>query len=63
MKIGRFSDGGELLHKFEIPTRTEDAGEHILPDIKEAVLKDMEEASLSREDLAGVEKKGRKQGS
>ncbi len=54
VKIGRFSDRGELLHKFEIPTRTEDAGEHILPDIKEAVLKDMEEASLSREDLAGV---------
>mgnify|MGYP003317766966 CR=1 FL=1 len=30
VKLGLFSDGGELLEKWEIPTRTEQGGQAIL---------------------------------
>ena len=33
VKIGMFSENGELFSKWEIPTRTEDNGKNILPDI------------------------------
>ncbi|MCR4605608.1 MAG: ROK family glucokinase [Eubacterium sp.] len=37
VKLGLFSDVGELLDKWEIPTRKEDDGKHILPDIVESI--------------------------
>lgn len=33
VKLGLFRQDGSLLDKWEIPTRTEDSGAHILPDI------------------------------
>ena len=33
IKCGFFTAEGELLEKWEIPTRTENQGENILPDI------------------------------
>ena len=33
VKIGTFSDKGELIEKWEIPTRKEEQGAHILQDI------------------------------
>lgn len=45
---------GTLLEKWEIPTRTEDNGDHILPDVAETVLKKMQEKNLSKEEVAGV---------
>lgn len=33
VKIGFFSTSGELMEKWEIPTRTENGGENVLPDI------------------------------
>ena len=37
VKLGLFSTSGELLGKWEIPTRTEDGGKQILPDIAESI--------------------------
>ena len=37
VKMGIFSDVGELLEKWEIPTRTEDEGSHVLPDIVNSI--------------------------
>ena len=41
VKIGLFSGEGELVYSHEIPTRTENGGVKILPDIAEAVREDM----------------------
>lgn len=54
VKCGLFRTDGTLLEKWEIPTRTEENGDHILPDVAAAVLKKMEEKQISREDVAGV---------
>lgn len=37
VKMGMFSDTGELLDKWEIPTRLEDNGQYILPDIVDSI--------------------------
>ncbi|MBQ4463965.1 MAG: ROK family glucokinase [Eubacterium sp.] len=37
VKMGLFSDEGEFIRKWEIPTRTEDGGKQILPDIVESI--------------------------
>ncbi len=37
VKMGLFSDAGELVEKWEIPTRTENGGNVILPDIVESI--------------------------
>lgn len=37
VKMGLFSDTGELLEKWEIPTRLEEQGAHILPDIVDSM--------------------------
>ena len=41
-KIGLLSETGEKLDFWEIPTRTEDEGKNILPDIAEAIRKKMD---------------------
>jgi glucokinase len=42
IKMGLFSDIGELLEKWELPTRLENSGENILPDIVESMEKKRE---------------------
>ena len=37
VKLGLLSEAGELLEKWELPTRTENGGENILPDIARSV--------------------------
>lgn len=37
IKMGLFSDTGELLEKWEIPTRLDNHGENILPDVVESM--------------------------
>ena len=37
VKMGLFSQEGEFIRKWEIPTRTEDGGKQILPDIVESI--------------------------
>ena len=34
VKLGLLSEAGELLEKWELPSRTENGGENILPDIR-----------------------------
>ena len=54
VKMGLFSDQGDLEEKWEIPTRTEDKGKNILPDIAASIKEKMEAHSLTAEDVAGV---------
>lgn len=54
VKMGLFSEHGENISKWEIKTRTENAGEAILPDIALSVLNKMEEFGVEKEDILGV---------
>ncbi len=42
VKLGFFDREGTLLDKWEIPTRTEDGGSKILPDIADSITKKKE---------------------
>ena len=54
VKLGFFDEEGNLLEKLEIPTRTEDHGKNILPDVAASILDKMKEREVSREEIAGV---------
>ena len=54
VKLGLFDVGGDVLDKWEIPTRTENGGVNILPDIADSVREKMSERSIGKEDVAGV---------
>lgn len=54
VKMGVFSTEGKLVESWEIPTRKEDEGSHILEDICSEIEKKIVERELSREDLVGV---------
>lgn len=54
VKLGYFDMDGNVLDKWEIPTRKEDNGSKILPDIAQAILDKMQEKGMSKEDVAGV---------
>lgn len=54
VKLGLFDIHGNLLDKWEIPTRTENNGAAILPDIAASVQDKMTEKSIAKDDVAGV---------
>lgn len=54
VKMGLFNIEGNILEKWEIPTRTENRGEKILPDIAASIQEKMVQKSIEREDVAGV---------
>ena len=54
VKLGLFTTEGELLDKWQIPTRREDASSHILPDIAAAIAAKMEEKGISKDDVTGI---------
>ena len=54
IKLGLFSTDGKLLDSWEIPTRTQEKGVHILPDIAAAVETKLAQKGLSQEDVEGV---------
>ena len=54
VKLGLFDIGGNVLDKWEIPTRTENGGVSILPDIASSVRDKMSEKNIRKEDVAGV---------
>ncbi len=54
VKLGLFDVSGNLEEKWEIPTRTENGGVNILPDIAVSVQAKMTERSIFKEDVAGV---------
>ena len=54
VKLGLFSHMGDLIEHWEIPTRTIKNGEHILPDIAEALEDCLERRGISKEDVIGI---------
>lgn len=54
IKCGLFEVTGELLDKWEIPTRTENKGSAILPDIAAAIAAKMEEHQFPNQKIAGI---------
>lgn len=54
VKIGLFRTEGELLDKWEIPSRTENEGEAILPDIAQSVLRKIGEDAYKEETFIGI---------
>lgn len=51
VKMGFFSTSGELLQKWEIPTRVENGGESILLDICESANRQLKDLSITPEDV------------
>ena len=54
VKMGLFRTDGTLLDKWEIPTRTENGGEAILPDIAASALGRLEKMGLTKEMVEGI---------
>ena len=54
VKLGMFEQDGTLLEKWEIPTRKENGGAHILEDIAAAIKKKAAERGLSTADFEGA---------
>lgn len=54
VKIGFFETIGKLVDTWEIPTRTENDGELILPDIAESIKENNEKKSITTDDIEGI---------
>lgn len=54
IKFGLFRADGTLLEKWSLPTRTENHGEHLLPDISCALLGKLEEKGIPASAVLGV---------
>ena len=54
VKCGFFNTDGEVLEKWEIPTRTENNGENILPDIAKSINEKIKERQINKDEIAGV---------
>lgn len=54
VKIGLFDPKGQVLDKWEIPTRKEENGSHILSDIADAIEAKMQEKKIEKSEITGV---------
>lgn len=54
VKIGFFKSSGELVEKWEIPTRKENDGDAILPDIAQSVKEYLDKNGIPLSDVEGV---------
>lgn len=54
VKMGLFLTDGQVLDKWEIPTRTENGGGAILPDIAASALDKLREKGISKEEVSGI---------
>ncbi len=54
VKLGLFEVTGELLYKWEVPTRREEGGKYILPDIAASIKKVLGERGLGCTDIVGA---------
>ncbi len=54
VKLGLFKENGNLLDKWEIPTRKEESGSYILKDVAESVRKKMEDEKLVKAQIIGI---------
>ncbi len=54
VKLGLFEEDGTLVEKWSIPTRVEDNGKYVLPDIAETIKNKISEKGISEDDVIGV---------
>lgn len=54
VKMGLFTEDGVVIDKWEIPTRKYEQGQHVLPDIAEAIEAKMSEKNITKDDIDGV---------
>lgn len=54
VKLGIFKTDGSLLEKWEVPTRKEEGGRYILPDVASAILAKLQELEIAKEDVTGA---------
>lgn len=54
VKLGLFTPEGEVVDKWEIPTRKDDNGGLILPDIAESIKSKMKDKGIVSEDVIGI---------
>ena len=54
VKIGLFETNGSLMEKWEIPTRTGNHGENLLPDIAQAMLGKLSDRGIAKDQVEGV---------
>ena len=54
VKLGLFRTDGELLDKWEIPTRKEDGGSQILPDVAASIKEKLAEKGIDGADVQGI---------
>ena len=54
IKMGLFTAEGELLDKWEIPTRRENGGEKVPQDIADAIASKCEEKGIKKEEITGA---------
>lgn len=54
VKIGLFGTAGNLVESYEIPTRKEDNGSRILPDIAASLLAKLEELGIDKNEVQGI---------
>ena len=54
VKMGYFDIEGNLIEKWEMPTRTEDKGVNIIPDIAGSILVKLAQKDIDKKEVAGV---------
>ena len=54
IKCGLFLTDGTLVEKWEIPTRTENSGCEILPDVAKTIKEKIEERNIEKSHIDGV---------
>lgn len=54
VKMGLFQEDGKLLDNWEIPTKTQEEGKAILPDIAQSMEEKLKEKKIAKEEVTGV---------
>lgn len=54
VKMGFFDTEGNVLDKWEIPTRKEENGKYVLPDVASSILDKISEKLIDKAEIAGV---------
>lgn len=54
VKLGLFTDKGDLVDKWEITTRKEDSGRYILSDVAKSIENKIEERNLVKDQIVGI---------
>jgi len=54
VKLGLFTDKGDLVDKWEIPTRKENSGSYILGDVAKTLENKISEKNLDKNQIVGI---------